>query len=336
MKRITILLQIMLVLNFFSYSQDTIKVNSKVKKVVVFLKGAQIKRTTKCYLQKGENIVNFTKISSHIDEKSIQVKSDSTIAIQSVNFNVNYLDSMTTIKKISSLKNERDSLDDMKLVLGNTLDVLKHEQDLLKQNQVISGEKRIINTEELKEISIFYHNRLSEIILLRIKTQKQIKQIENKNLVIQNQLKELNSKKSKPVGEIWLIVYADESGEKEFLIEYFISDAGWIPKYDIRAESVSKPVLLTYKADVYQNTDDDWINVELILSSSNPVLGGTKPELKSWTLNLNKKHENDYQNNSDYQNSVAYYLLLQRYLHQQLFLVKLVTYHSQYSGFYQH
>jgi hypothetical protein len=309
-----LLLGIILHFNLVLNAQDTLKVESKVDKAVVFLKGAQIHRTAKCFLKKGENIIIFTKLSSQTVEKSIQVNSDSSVTIQSISFQVNYLDSITRIERIKSLQARMDSLDSEKLVIENTLYVLKNEEELLQENQVLGGEKKTVKTEDIEKACIYYRERVSEIVNLKIKAQNRLKQIESEKLMINNQLNELNSKKEKPVGEIWVIAYANEAGEKQFTIEYFIPDAGWKPKYDIRAESVSKPAMLVYKADVFQNTDDDWSNVQLVLSSSNPSLEGTKPILKSWTIDLNKEYsynsidwDRSSSETSNYDNSVNYY-----------------------------
>ncbi len=309
MRKIFLFTAIILLINTISKAQDTLIVDSKVEKVVVFMRGAQIKRKASCVLLKGQNLLNFTKISSQIDEKSIQAKSDSTIVIQSVSFNVNYMDSLNRIHKINILQQRNDSLENEKLVLENTLFVLKNEEELLKENQVLGGVKRTMKTEELEKACEYYQNHLSEIVLLKNKTQNRKKEIDIEKATINNQLNELNLKKEKPVGQVMVVVYAKEAGKKDFNIEYFINDAGWIPKYDIRAESVNNPATLMYKADVYQNTDDNWTNVELILSSSNPSLGGTKPVLKSWTLNVNENYNEShiYSDNSNYQNSVDYY-----------------------------
>jgi uncharacterized protein (TIGR02231 family) len=45
-------------------------------------------------------------------------------------------------------------------------------------------------------------------------------------------------------------------------------------------------VQLSYKANVFQSTGEDWKNVKLKLSTANPTLGGLKPELYSWYLNF--------------------------------------------------
>jgi hypothetical protein len=64
-----------------------------------------------------------------------------------------------------------------------------------------------------------------------------------------------------------------------------VSNAGWYPSYDIRAKNITEPVELRYKANIHQNTKEEWKNVQLKLSSSNPSLGNTAPKLKPYYLN---------------------------------------------------
>jgi uncharacterized protein (TIGR02231 family) len=52
-----------------------------------------------------------------------------------------------------------------------------------------------------------------------------------------------------------------------------------VPFYDARVDEVNKPVELSRKAQVSQNTGEDWSKVNLTLSSANPLLSGRKPEL---------------------------------------------------------
>ena len=42
-----------------------------------------------------------------------------------------------------------------------------------------------------------------------------------------------------------------------------VSDAGWIPNYDIKSEKLNAPVELAYKAHVYQKTGNNWENVNV-------------------------------------------------------------------------
>ena len=61
-------------------------------------------------------------------------------------------------------------------------------------------------------------------------------------------------------------------------------NAGWTPAYDLRATSVDKPIELLMKARLVNNTGEDWDKVDIALSSGNPTLGGTMPNLRPWVL----------------------------------------------------
>ncbi len=58
--------------------------------------------------------------------------------------------------------------------------------------------------------------------------------------------------------------------------------------YDLRAINTKQPVQLSYKANVFQNTGEEWKNVKLKLSTANPNLGGVKPELYTWYLDFDQ------------------------------------------------
>ena len=67
-------------------------------------------------------------------------------------------------------------------------------------------------------------------------------------------------------------------------MNYFITNAGWIPAYDLRANSTSEPINITYKAHVYQNSGEDWDNVQLVLSTYDRTYSATKPTAGVWRL----------------------------------------------------
>jgi len=52
---------------------------------------------------------------------------------------------------------------------------------------------------------------------------------------------------------------------------------------------------LSYKANVYQSTGEEWKNVRLKLSTANPTLGGLKPELYTWYLDFYQPIERSLQ-----------------------------------------
>lgn len=82
-----------------------------------------------------------------------------------------------------------------------------------------------------------------------------------------------------PLHKIRMVVITEQPVQATLLVNYFISDAGWVPQYDIRAVNTESPVKLHYKAMLYQNSGLDWNSVKLSLSTSNPRQSNHKPVL---------------------------------------------------------
>jgi uncharacterized protein (TIGR02231 family) len=81
-------------------------------------------------------------------------------------------------------------------------------------------------------------------------------------------------------------VELDAPGPGEVTLEYIVYGAGWTPVYDLRAGGNLDQVELTYRAEVLQQTGEDWNEVDLALSTSEPEFGAQAPELAAYWLSL--------------------------------------------------
>ena len=59
----------------------------------------------------------------------------------------------------------------------------------------------------------------------------------------------------------------------ELALEYVLPGAAWKPRYELRTASDARSVELGYRAEVWQQTGEDWNDVELALSTARPQLG---------------------------------------------------------------
>lgn len=82
-------------------------------------------------------------------------------------------------------------------------------------------------------------------------------------------------------------VSAKQPTQTQLLVKYFVKNAKWFPSYDIRAKDVQSPVSVTYKANISQQSGEDWENVELTISSGNPMQSGERPLIQPWILGFN-------------------------------------------------
>jgi uncharacterized protein (TIGR02231 family) len=67
-------------------------------------------------------------------------------------------------------------------------------------------------------------------------------------------------------------------GGAKVAIDYLVGNAGWRPLYDLRAAKDARSVDLAYRAQVWQASGEDWSDVELLLSTAQPMLGAQGPE----------------------------------------------------------
>jgi uncharacterized protein (TIGR02231 family) len=260
--------------------------NTDVKEVKVYLNGAMVSRTGKAALDAGTTKVLFENLSSTINPQSISVSGKGEFTILSVVHQLNYLNSEKKTPEIISLEDSLDALNYKMSQLQNRKSVLNEEQNMLLANKSVGGANTGINFTELKNVSEYFRMRLTDIkekLLIETTNEKKLKEKIDK---VQLQLNTVNAKRSTPTSTIEVTVSAKEKTNAQFEISYLVNNATWAPFYDVRSKDALSPIQLSYKANVTQNTGEDWNNVKMILSTGNPALGGNKPELNSWYLNF--------------------------------------------------
>jgi hypothetical protein len=288
MKRIGILILSLIFSNLiFSQEIKVVEVKTDVNEVTVFIDGAQVVRKKSVDLTQGKSILKFVNLSPFIDPKSVQVKVEGELTVLSVNHQQNYLDKMEKPKELQDLEKSIETIDS-KIEQENTyLSIIKEELAFLQENRAIGGRNEQINITNLQQVSDFYSNKLTALKLKEIERNNTLEDLNKQKTDFQNQIKTLTSKKEFPTGEILIKVDAKKNGNFSFEISYVVGNTGWFPSYDIRAKNINEPVQLIYKANVKQDTKEDWNNVKLKFSSSDPNISGVAPELKTYFLNYN-------------------------------------------------
>jgi len=288
MKRIGILI-LGLIFNNLVFSQEikVVDIKTDVNEATVFIEGAQVIRKKSVDLTQGKSILKFVNLSPFVDPKSVQVKVEGELTVLSVNHQQNYLDKVEKPKELQDLEKSLETIDS-KIKQENTyLSIIKEELAFLQENRAIGGKNEQISITNLQQVSDFYSNKLTALKLKEVERNNTIEDLNKLKTNIQNQLKTLSNKKEFPTGEILVKVDARKNGNFSFEISYVVGNAGWFPSYDIRAKNINEPVQLIYKANVKQDTKEDWNNVKLKFSSSDPNVSGVAPELKTYFLNYN-------------------------------------------------
>jgi uncharacterized protein (TIGR02231 family) len=286
-----------------SASNDTQEQSFKVpvQAVTVYLTGAQITHSKQVQLKAGRNLITFTGLSSKLISKSVQATVTGEVSLFSVSDKMNYLSLQQETPRVKQLK------DSLKL-LGEEVSLAQYEQEafetekkLLVQNEMLSGKDKGVTTAELKLAADFYRVRIRDINSELYKYDKKLKTMEEITRRLNEQIVALNGTRSVPTSEVSVLVSAPVAMTTMLEVKYIVSGAGWAPSYDLIAEEINKPIQLKYRAKVFNNTDVDWTDVKMKISSADPTQSASKPQLDSWYVNFNTG--NGYSNNaSSYQN----------------------------------
>lgn len=287
MKKVSLLLTAILVAININANTDTLKVKSTIERVTVFLRGGEIVRKGTVKLAKGTTRILFTQLSPYIDVNSIQLKSNQDVTILSVVHQYNYLDQLHKSEKVKYLEKQKEEISAKMELEQSMIMVYKQEEELILSNKKLSSEQMGVNIEELKKAADFYREKLTEIRVNQIEIKKKITSYNEEIKKITSQLNELNSKQSSKTSELIVTLASNAALSADLSLTYFVDRCGWTPKYNLRAKNVESPIELNYKAEVYQNSGYDWNDVDLILSTGEPLKSGTKPELQKWVINRN-------------------------------------------------
>ncbi len=262
-------------------------ITADIRAVTVFLEGAQVSRNTSVALEPGTTVLSLSGIAPEIKEQSIQVSITAPAKIMSVSFNVNYLDELQNSEKVRRLVDEQKRLKtfvDHEMVLQS---VYHEEEEILKTNKSIGGTRDGVEITELKTAMNYFRERLLEINKNLEESRRREEEYRESLGRTEAQLKALKAMKPQPSGEIVVKVTSPAKTSAQLQIQYLVDKARWYPSYDIRAVDVRSPISVTYKANISQQSGEDWKNVSLTVSSANPFVEGARPTVTPWILGFN-------------------------------------------------
>jgi uncharacterized protein (TIGR02231 family) len=279
---------LLLLLVTFAFAQKPIFTTAKVKAATVYFNAAELSQNASATLPAGASEIVIKNVAVNLNESSIQIGAPASVTVLSVQFTNNYISEYESDAKSPALIIVRDSIVLVQKEIqkvNNTINSENKTIQLLDKNQQISGVNSGLNVAELMKMVEYYKNKQIEIAN-NINTLSEKQRKLNEVLQKLNNKLEVNANKEEKTssGKLILQVMNQTAGIIPFDISYLTNNASWTPFYDLRAESVTSPINMMYKAQVAQNTGIDWKKVKLTLSSGIPNQNNQAPILSSWFL----------------------------------------------------
>ena len=260
--------------------------DSDITSVIVYLDGAEISRTANITLPEGKSELKFHKLSPYIAESSIQVSGLGDASVLSISYGINYLNKRKQKDSIDILTSRIKNIEHKIHRSYTEIDGFVEELSLMQSNKRLGNETETVSLEKLKTFASYIRERTTSLKAQKKESELKIEEYESEIKDIKLQLKEFNVDEKEETGEIVLKLHSNQTTTLKLGLSYNVNHAGWFPIYDLKAESIDSPLELQYKAHVFQNTGEDWTDINLILSTSDPNTNNIKPVLSPKYLNF--------------------------------------------------
>ena len=254
-----------------SFAQTQQKLN--IEEATVFLSGAELVSTASINLVKGESEILFTNVAGDVNKQSLRVKASAGVVVEAATFENNYMATEVISPKAQEIKDSIALDTTARQQLKNKIDVQWEEVEVLKANRKVGGNNTGLSVVELTKMLDLVSSRMEGYLDQMSKERTQIKKLDDRIKLLNEQLDEEKKKDYQPGGQLLVKFYAKEATTTPIVIDYVVPHAGWTPTYDIMADDANSPIKLFYKANIYQNSGVKWNNVRLSLSTGNPNEG---------------------------------------------------------------
>ncbi len=269
-------------------NKNSTLLESNITAVTVFTDRAQITRTANIELAKGEQTCLFDALPDSIESNSIQVNGSGAALIKDVKFQQTYYAEIPD-EEIKSLHDELQQLSDQQRVIRDKINQVEQEKEFIANiTSKLTAETEETHTSQLDpekwvKMVEFYRGKMSDLDAEIRDSELAMRELDKQYEKINN---EINAKGNARKARKQVEVLIETQGEGEVTLEliYLVYGPSWRPYYDLRVNSDSKVMNITYNANICQNTSEDWTDVQLQLSTAQANVSGQQPELSPWHI----------------------------------------------------
>ena len=263
---------------------DTLSVNSTIEKVTVYKQGALVSRKAHVKIPAGVTVVKIPMLSPVLDRKSVQVGvSNADISLGKVHVEMEMPNRADVAKTNDSLVKRSKLIADSLDLIRSYSSVLDHERYIVLNNNSVGGSKGF-DSLQLSGVASFLRRDLDEIVDLKLGYNQRQKKLEQEKQMLGQEMKLLDERAMMPKGALYISLVSKNSGETDLILNYVVKEAEWTPFFELRISENKPSMDVTKKVMVLQKTKEDWNDVKMTVTRTNPTDNNSRPELKRYTL----------------------------------------------------
>lgn len=265
--------------------------DSRLEAVTVFPDRARVTRQARTTLTAGLHILEFPELPLGLQTESLRVAGHGTARARLLGASarlVHYVD--TPVEAVRTLETSLAAAEEVSQDLAAQAGVLEREQqhldDLGAQAETFARGLALRGQKPEEQGAMFDFWRARSVALQRDRLRLAREKRENDKRVeqLKQQLQAARTARPRQRYNVAVEVEAQAPGDLTVALTYLVTGAAWRALYDVRLEG--EALAVTYLAEVTQTTGEDWPAVELALSTAQPALALTVPELEPWYVRV--------------------------------------------------
>lgn len=265
---------------------------SHIIAVTVYNEQALVTRRAKVELTGEENVLRINQLPVTLKPESVRVKGSGKIPVRllTVNTEKNY-STEPVIERQAQIERQIQHLEAQKYNLQAQVDALSLQSRFIEglrekaeEQFSVSLARKNMTLSETLDLVNFLGSQYSEYAIATGEYKSQQQEIDKQIETLRLQSQTLQTPNSTSSFSLVIAIEPSGSGEFELEISYVVTGASWTPLYDLRVDSVSHSVDLSYLAEISQNSGEDWNDVALTLSTAKPGLGTLPPQIRPWYI----------------------------------------------------
>ncbi len=296
--RLLIALSLLLVCAGAATAAD-VKGSSRIDAVTVYPSGAEVVRTARVRLERGEHALLFADLPAEAVAGSIRVEGKASAGLEIGSVDTRIVSVARGDDAVAATERQRieeaiEKLKDEKSALQASIDAAETQKRLIENLANLPGTPAPAGAAAPPQPD---WGQLFELIGRRAaEAQKAILETRIKVREVERQIRDLEGKlaslapSQQARTEVKVALAAQEALEADMVIRYQVRNASWTPFYDARLAIGSKaqaPKLqLVRRAAIKQRTGEAWENVALSLSTARPAAGTAAPVLLPMTVDF--------------------------------------------------
>ena len=273
--------------------KEPVEVKSKVVAVTIYSDSALVTREVDIPAGMGAMEVVVSSMPSKVQPSSVYSEGTEGIRVLATRYRNKPIkeDKREEVREIEEelKKNEMETQKVQAMITANTANTtfLTKLEGFASASTVNATEKGKLDSDTA--IALANYLKMERIARAQegVEFGQKSTQIMKSTQFLTRKLQELTSGTVRTETDAIIVIEKVNAGAGKLRLNYLVDTAYWHPQYKIRAGKTAKDaVKLEYLASVHQQSGEDWTGVELTLSTAQPMLNATPPDLKGLAVSL--------------------------------------------------